>query len=916
VTDPIDHAPRDIAPVTIEDEMRRSYLDYAMSVIVARALPDVRDGLKPVHRRILYAMKESGYDWNRPYRKSARVVGEVMGKYHPHGDAPIYEAMVRMAQDFSMRLTLIDGQGNFGSMDGDPPAAMRYTEARLDKSAAAMLHDIDRDTVDFHPNYDDSLHEPGVLPAQFPNLLVNGASGIAVGMATNIPTHNFGEVIDACCAYIDNPNIDHEALMAIVPGPDFPTGGIVMASPADLREAYRTGRGSVVVRGKLTVEALRKDREAIIITEIPYQVNKQRLVERIAELVREKIIDGVGDLRDESDRDGVRIVIELKREAIADIVLNQLYRYTPLQTSFGLNMLALNRGRPEVMGLRAMIAAFIAFREEVITRRTRFELRKARERLRMVVGLLIAVANIDEVIKIIRGSRDPVIARERLMATVWPAGDIAPLLERIGDTSSRAEDGTQRLSEEQAKAILDLRLQRLTGLEMEKLAAEGGQLREEIGRLLTILSSRDTLYGMMRAELVKMRAEFADPRRTQIEQGIAEQNVEDLIQPEDMVVTVTHAGYVKRVPLTAYRAQRRGGKGRAGMATREQDFLTQVFVANTHQPVLFFTASGMVYQLKVWMLPEGTPQSRGKPLVTLIEALRNAAGDSGKVATIMPLPQDEGIWANLTVMFATSAGDIRRNALSDFVNVKANGKIAMRLQEGERLIAVTPCRDDQEVLLATANGKSIRFAVDDVRVFSSRTSTGVRGIRLGKGDEVISMTVLRKAAISMEEREAYVRMASARRRALNGEPEPEEPAAEQVAGDAAEPPVAQITLSEERFAELARQEEFILTVTQRGYGKRTSAYAYRVTGRGGSGIANIDVTEKNGRVLNSFPVSEQDQIMLVTDAGQLIRLRVDEIRVAGRKTQGVVLFKVGEVEHVVSVTRLTEEDDSAGAEGK
>jgi DNA gyrase subunit A len=916
LTDSSDQAPRDIAPVTIEEEMRRSYLDYAMSVIVARALPDVRDGLKPVHRRILYAMNEAGYHWNRPYRKSARVVGDVMGKYHPHGDAPIYEAMVRMAQDFSMRLTLIDGQGNFGSMDGDPPAAMRYTEARLDKSASTMLVDIDRDTVDYHANYDDSTIEPAVLPAQFPNLLVNGASGIAVGMATNIPTHNFGEVIDACCAYIDNPEIDHAALMAIVPGPDFPTGGIVLASPAELSEAYRTGRGSVVVRGRLTVEDLRKDREAIIVTEIPYQVNKLRLVERIAELIHDKTIDGISDLRDESDRDGVRIVIELKREAIADIVLNQLYRYTPLQTSFGLNMLALNRGKPEVMGLRAMIKAFIEFREEVITRRTRFELRKARERLRIVVGLLIAVANIDEVIRIIRGSRDPIIARERLMEMAWPAGDIGPLLERIGDTSARSADGTLRLSEEQARAILDLRLQRLTGLEMEKLVAEGAELREEIGRLLGILGSRETLYGLMRGELVKMREEFADPRRTEIAQGLAEQNIEDLIQPEDMVVTVTHAGYVKRVPLTSYRAQRRGGKGRAGMATREQDFLTQVFVANTHQPVLFFTATGMVYQLKVWMLPEGTPQSRGKPLVTLIDALRNAAGDSGKVATIMPLPQDEGTWGNYTVMFATSAGDVRRNGLSDFVNIKANGKIAMRLAEGERLIGVTPCRDDQEVLLATANGKSIRFAVEEVRVFSSRTSTGVRGVRLGKDDEVISMTVLRKAAISMEEREAYLRMAAARRRAANGEPDPEEPPAEQAAGEGVEPPVPQITLSAERFAELARQEEFILTVTQRGYGKRTSAYAYRVTGRGGSGIANIDVTEKNGRVLNSFPVIEQDQIMLVTDAGQLIRLRVEEIRIAGRKTQGVVLFKIGEEEHVVSVTRLTEEDDGPGGEGK
>ena len=900
--------PFDISPVTIEEEMRRSYLDYAMSVIVARALPDVRDGLKPVHRRILYAMNEAGYDWNRAYRKSARVVGEVMGKYHPHGDAPIYEAMVRMAQDFSMRLPLIDGQGNFGSMDGDPPAAMRYTEARLDKAAASLLVDIDRETVDFQPNYDDSTVEPTVLPAQFPNLLVNGANGIAVGMATSIPTHNLAEVIDACCAFIDNPEIDIDELMQLVPGPDFPTGGIIISSKTALREAYRTGRGSIVVRGRAKVEELRKDREAIVISEIPYQVNKVRLVERIAELVQEKTVDGISDLRDESDRDGVRVVVELKRDASADIVLNQLYRYTPLQTSFGLNMLALNRGRPEVMGLKDIIAAFVAFREEVITRRTRFDLRKARERAHIVVGLVLAVVNIDAVIKLIRESPDPVVARERLMERAWPVHDIGPLIELINEPGRVVVDGTYRLSEEQAKAILELRLQRLTGLEREKLADELKELVAEIGRLLEILASREKLYGIMRGELLKMKEEFADERRTTIEEGEGDQNIEDLIQPEDMVVTVTHAGYVKRVPLSAYRAQKRGGRGRAGMATREEDFLSQVFVANTHQPVLFFTSRGMVYQLKVYMLPLGTPQARGKPLVNLLPQLPQGEN----IATIMPLPQSESAWADLNVVFATSTGNVRRNAMSDFVNIKSNGKIAMKLDEGERLIAVCPCRDDEDVFLSTSGGKAIRFELGEVRVFTGRTSTGVRGIKLAEGDEVISMSMLRHGTATNEERAAYLRMAAQRRR---GEGEPEEPQPE-AAEDAGEngngegAPVA--TLSEERFAALAVDEEFILTVTTKGFGKRTSAYDYRVAGRGGQGIANIDTTERNGRVVASFPVRHQDQLMLVTDGGQLIRIPVDDIRIAGRKTQGVTLFKVEGSERVMSVTRLMTDDGAAG----
>jgi DNA gyrase subunit A len=727
-------------------------------------------------------------------------------------------------------------------------------------------------------------------------------------MATNIPTHNLGEVIDACCAYIENPEIDIDELMTYVPGPDFPTGGIVISSKAALREAYRTGRGSIIVRGRVKIEELRKDREAIVFTEIPYQVNKLRLVERIAELVQDKQIDGISDLRDESDRDGVRVVIELKRDASSDIVLNQLYRYTPLQTSFGLNMLALNRGRPETMGLREMIEAFVAFREEVITRRTRYELRKARERAHIVLGLVLAVVNIDAVIKLIRESPDPQIARTRLMETPWPVQDVGPLIALINEPGRDVVDGHYRLSEEQAKAILDLRLQRLTGLERDKLGEELNELVKEIAGLLEILASRTKLYAIMRDELTKMKAEFADARRTLLEEGEGDQNIEDLIQQEDMVVTVTNAGYVKRVPASAYRAQRRGGRGRAGMATREEDFTRHIFHANTHQPVLFFTSRGMVYQLKVYMLPLGTPQARGKPLVNLLPQL--PSGDS--IATIMPLPQDEASWGALNAMFATSSGDVRRNLLSDFVNIKANGKIAMKLDAdaGERLVAVVTCSEDQDVLLSSAGGKAIRFAVGDVRVFTGRTSTGVRGIKLAEGDAVISLSMLRHGSASAEERVAYLRMAAQRRR---GEGEPvEEVTPEEVAGEEGVPAEAAIpTLSEERFAQLAAEEEFVLTVTITGYGKRSSSFDYRLAGRGGQGIANIDVTERNGKVVDSFPVAHQDQIMLVTDAGQLIRIGVDDIRIAGRKTQGVTLFKVEESERVMSVTRLITEAESS-----
>jgi DNA gyrase subunit A len=879
--------PSDIAPVTIEEEMRRSYLDYAMSVIVARALPDVRDGLKPVHRRILFSMREANNEWNRAYRKSARTVGDVMGKYHPHGDTAIYDAMVRMAQEFSMRLPLIDGQGNFGSMDGDPPAAMRYTEARLAKAANALLDDIDKDTVDYQANYDDTAREPTVLPARFPNLLVNGAGGIAVGMATNIPTHNLGEVVSACIAYIDDPDITIDELMRHIPGPDFPTGGLILGR-AGIREAYHTGRGSIAMRGRVAIEEIRKDREAIVISEIPYQVNKARMIERMAETVREKIIEGISDLRDESDRDGVRVVIELKREAMAEVVLNQLYRFTPLQTSFGVNMLALNGGKPMLMNLKEVIAAFVAFREQVVLRRTAFELGRTRERAHVLVGLAIAVANIDAVIALIRRSPDPNAARDELMGRAWPAKDVESLIKLIDEPGRGvAEDGTYRLSEAQARAILDLRLQRLTGLERDKIAEELQELAKSILDFLDILESRTRRLDIMRSELTEVKAEFATPRRTTLEELEFEHDVEGLIQQEDMVVTVTHGGYIKRVPLAAYRAQRRGGKGRAGMATREEDFVSRLFVADTHRPVLFFSTRGMVYKTKVYKLPEGTPQARGKALVNLLPL---QGGE--KISTVLPLPADEASWATTDILFATAGGDVRRNKLSDFVNVKASGKIAMKLAEGDRLIGVSTCTEAEDVLLATRRGRCIRFPVSDVRVFSSHTSTGVRGIRLGKDDEVISLGILHHMYADTAEREAFLRAAAVQRRAGD------EPAVEGT--EPVEPPA--------RFEELKAEEEFILAVTANGYGKRSSAYEYRITGRGGQGIANIERSERNGDVVAAFPVADRDQIMLVTDGGQLIRCPVHDIRIAGRKTQGVVLFKVAEGERVASVAHLAEEE--------
>jgi DNA gyrase subunit A len=876
--------------------MKRSYLDYAMSVIVARALPDVRDGLKPVHRRILYSMKESGYDSTKPFRKSARIVGDVMGKYHPHGDSAIYDAMVRMAQDFSMRLPLISGQGNFGSMDGDPPAAMRYTEARLAKVAETLLEDIDKETVDFQPSYDDSGTEPTVLPARFPNLLVNGAGGIAVGMATNIPPHNLGEIIDATCALIDNPGTTAQQLQEIVPGPDFPTGAIILGRNG-VRAAQELGRGSVIIRARTKFEEIR-GREAIIVTEIPFQENKSRMLERIAEVVREKRVEGISELRDESDRDGVRVVIELKRDAMAEIVLNQLYKFTPLQTSFGVNALALNGGRPQMMTLKDMLEAFIRFREEVITKRTKFELTKARDRAHVLVGLAIAVANIDAVIALIRKAPDPGTAREELMARSWPIGDLMPLLLLVDEPDRIGADNTYRLSETQARAILALTLQRLTGLERTKISDELKEVTDQIQEYLSLLESRDKLYALMRNELVEIKTQFATPRRTEIQDNEFEADIEDLIQREDMVVTVTHAGYIKRVPVSAYRAQRRGGKGRSGMATHEEDFVENLFVVNTHTPVLFFSSRGMVYKMKVYRLPLGTPQARGKALVNLLPL-----SEGETITTLMPLPEDESAWATLSVMLATQRGNVRRNQLSDFINVNVNGKIAMKFEgedEGDRLIAVQVCGDEQDVLLATRDGKAIRFPVADVRVFASRSSTGVRGIRLADGDEVISMSLLNAERLSTEERDAYLRQRRLMRQQENGEEEA-------TSGD--EETATEMPLSVERFAEMAEREEVVLTVASSGFGKRSSAYDYRITARGGKGIDLMDLGRGDAKVAAAFPVKESDQVMLVTDGGQLIRFAIHDVRMAGRTTRGVKLFTVGEGERVVSVTRIGAEEE-------
>jgi len=885
--------PSDISPISIVEEMKASYLDYAMSVIVARALPDVRDGLKPVHRRILFSAQESGFLYNRPYRKSARLVGEVMGKYHPHGDSSIYDALARMTQDWSMRVPLIDGQGNFGSMDPDPPAAMRYTEARLAKVAGALLEDLDKDTVDFQPNYDASEHEPQVLPARFPNLLVNGAGGIAVGMATNIPPHNLGEVLRACLAYIDNPGITTDELIQIVPGPDFPTAPLILGQ-SGARSAYHTGRGSIMMRSRHEVEEGRGDRRSIVLTAIPYQVGKNGLVEKIAEAAKDKRIEGISDIRDESNREGVRIVMDLKRDATPEVVLNQLWRNTPAQSSFPANMLAIRGGRPELLGLREIIEAFIKFREEVITRRTKFELNKARDRAHILLGLVVAVTNLDEVVKIIRGSASPAAAREALLAREWPIGEIAPYLRLVEAVETDVSGDFYQLSDIQVRAILDLRLHRLTALGRDEIGKELAELAEAIAEYLAILGDRTKLYAIMREELEAIEREFATPRRSEITAAADGIEDEDLIEREDMVVTVTMQGYIKRTPLDTFRAQARGGKGRSGMATKDEDAITELFVTSTHTPVLFFSTIGKVYRMKVWRLPEGGPATRGRPMVNLLPL-----GPGETISTVLPLPEDEAEWSKLHVMFATAKGSVRRNSMDAFSNVPSNGKIAMKFEgedEGDRLIGVALLDESDDVLLATRTGKAIRFPADDVREFQSRNSTGVRGIRLAEGDDVISLSILHKAGIAdQDEREDYLRHAP-----WKGE-------------DADRAPRR---MEDSRYEELKEREQFILTVCANGYGKLSSAYEYRRTGRGGQGITNIDNIGRNGPVVASFPTTRADQLMLVTDQAKLIRMGLESLRVIGRNSAGVRLFNVADDEHVVSAAKIEESDAAEVVDGE
>ena len=878
-----------IAPIV--HEMQTSYLDYAMSVIISRALPDVRDGLKPVHRRIIYSMKENGFEYGKPFRKSARVVGDVMGKYHPHGDAAIYDAMVRMSQDFSMNITMVDGQGNFGSMDGDSAAAMRYTEARMSKAAAYMVEDLDKETIDWRPNYDESTKEPEVLPARFPNLLVNGSGGIAVGMATNIPTHNLSEVIDACCAVIDNPELTSEDLIKYVPAPDFPTGGLILGLSGSY-SAFTTGRGSIIIRAKTHFEEVRT-KQAIIVDEIPYQVNKKVMIEKIAELVKDKRIEGISDIRDESSRQGVRVVIELKKDANGDVVLNQLFKYSQLQVSFGINMLAINKGRPELMNLKQILDAFIEFREEVIRRRTTFELNKSRNKAHILVGLSIAVANLDDVINLIRNAKDPIDAKDKLMARNWKATDMQALIDLIDDPDSKIVNGTYRLSEAQAKAILELKLHRLTGLEQDRLAEEIKQTGLEIQEFLSILLNKAKLMGILKNELLEVKEKFGTPRKTEIIPSELETDLEDLIAREDMAITITNTGYIKRVPLNVYKAQNRGGKGRTGMNTKEEDFVTDVFVANTHTPVIFFSNKGIAYQMKVYKLPLCTPQSVGKALINLLPLEQGET-----ISTIMPLPEDESEWEKLYVMFATSKGTVRRNKLSDFLNIRQNGKIAMKFEEeSDELIAVKPCREDQDVFLTLRGGKCIRFPVPEVRVFQSRNSTGIKGIKVENGDKVISMSIINHVDIDQDSRAAYLKLSRALRHTEFEDLEGEE--------------VLETTktLSEDEFKAIEAKEQFILTVSETGFGKRTSSYEYRTTHRGGSGIANIKIADKTKAIVSSFPVLDTDNILMVTDGGKMIRLGVDKIRIAGRQTMGVTLFKTAEDEKVVSAAIIAENDD-------
>lgn len=890
---------QNLVPVKIEDEMKRSYLDYAMSVIVSRAIPDVRDGLKPVHRRILYSMYESGYVATKAHKKSARIVGDVIGKYHPHGDTAVYDSLVRMAQDFSLRAPLVDGQGNFGSMDGDAPAAMRYTESRLAKISHTLLEDIDKETVDFSPNYDGSEQEPNVIPAMFPNLLVNGAGGIAVGMATNIPPHNLGEVLDACCAYIDNNDIEIPELISKVQGPDFPTGGSILGTRG-IQSTYLTGRGSIIIRAKTNIETASNGRQAIIVTEMPYMVNKARLVEKIAELVRDKKIEGISDLRDESNKDGVRVVIEIKKDAVAEVILNQLYSYTQLQTSFGVIMLALDNGMPKIMNLKEVISCFVRFREEVITRRTIYLLNKARDKAHILMGVRVAVSNIDEVVRIIRASSTPSEAKEALMSKSWDCKSIIALIKLVDDKAIIDDNGTIHLTEIQAKAILEMRLQRLTAMEKDKLENDLTELAKEISEYVEILAKREKLLFILKDELLKVKDSFATPRLTEIIEGEFEQDIEDLIQREEMVVTVTHGGYIKRVPLATYRAQRRGGKGRSGLSMRDEDITTQLFVGNTHTPLLFFSNHGQVYTLKLYKLPLGNPQSKGRPIVNILPLK-----EGENITNIMPMPDNQDDWDSLHIMFATAKGNVRRNDLSDFKKVQSNGKIAIRLDADDELIDVRVCDDSDHVLLASKQGKAVRFPVDAVRVFKSRTSDGVRGMKLAADDRVISMTILHGVSSTMEEREAFLsipletRLEIANSYANNDE----------VKLDAIDLSEYTNEINRKLILEMAKAEEFILSITQNGFGKRTSAYHYRVTNRGGSGIVNMISNEKTGEVVASMPASLNDELMMITNNGKLIRCKLDTVRVTGRSTSGVILFKTDKDEQVVSASLIAETDD-------
>jgi DNA gyrase subunit A len=894
----MDQEDLNIEPVNIVEEMKNSYLDYAMSVIVSRAIPDVRDGLKPVHRRILYAMNESGCYYNKPYRKSARIVGDVMGKYHPHGDAAIYDSLVRMAQDFSLLLPLVDGQGNFGSVDGDSAAAMRYTESRLAKAAHVILEDIDKDTVAFQDNYDGSEREPTVLPSRFPNLLVNGGGGIAVGMATNIPPFNLGEVVDACCAYIKDQSISIEQVAEIIKGPDFPTAGIILGT-AGINSAIRTGRGSVLIRGKAAIEGEYSDKQSIIITEIPYMVNKAKMVEKIAELVRDKRIEGVSDLRDESDKSGIRVVIEVKRDGVAEVILNQLYKYTPLQTSFGVNMLALDNGRPRVMNVLDVIKSFIEFREEVVSKRTKFLLDKARNKAHILIGLFIAVNNIDKVIELIKSSANVSEAKTRLLECKWHAKDLERYIELVQDKHNKVEDSQCHFTEAQAKAILEMRLQKLTGIEQENISKELNELSVEIKGYVNILSSREKLLAILLEELQEVKEEFAKPRQTQIELGEFEYDLEDLISREDMVVTVTHKGYAKRVPLDTYRAQRRGGKGRSALSVNDDDFTTELFVANTHSHILFFSNFGKVYKIKVYKLPLGSTQAKGRALVNILPLT-----EGEHITSLMSLPEDEKEWDGMNIMFATSRGNVRRNSLEDFYSIQSNGKIAIRLDEGDRLVAVKLCKEDNHIMLSAKSGKCLRFPVPAVRVFKSRTSDGVRGIKLDSEDEVVIMSVLNAIEIDFEDRAKYLKIPLEDRMKIAESAKTDQ---ESIKIDE-----ALCDLPKDKVIKYASAEEFIITVTENGYGKRTSAYEYRVTNRGGKGIVNIITSERNGVVVSSFPIGFEDQIMLITDHGTIIRCPIADVRIAGRNTQGVTIFRTAKKEKIVSIALvpISEGDDN------